>query len=929
MSTKIRRCLYIGLGGTGMNSILNTKKMFIDTYGEVPPMVGFLGIDTDGGAYKKTILSAKGEPVGLLPREQHSVQVEEPRPIYEHNREQLDWFPQENLYALTRMMDGAGQIRSNGRFALWYHAGNIVTKINQCLADITDARIIDNDQYSVLDNKPEIHVCFSVCGGTGCGTFINLAYLIRKHCTAYKCKLVGYGVLADVFETMIPGQMPNVKPNAYGAIKDLDFLMHLSMNSQKVHVDNMNDSYETNEQPFDAFFFVDNSNINGDRYLHVDDLCEMIGLSLVNAAGELSSASASTIDNVAKEIAAGNMDIKNKRAWASGLGVSQILFHTQMLVDVYARLAAKVLAEQLLNSDNDMTTTANAWIDMPQVNIRENNGQDNVIDFMFSRQPRFPIADIDDKRRPETEVNAWLTQVTEEDDEVKNYQDKVRELLSRIKNEIAKLVADHANRAGGVKETIDLLSTINGQIDLFLSEMNEEKSNLNMRVRPLEGTLQGAMKDLAEYHPPIIIGKNRTEEKVEEVKAIVTNLAVTKREIVRRTAAISFYNGLKVEIEKYLNKLIDLRDRLNNLVTELKSEVNILQNNIGKGSKNFQIDLTPNYAQRIAINKETLLVADFIQAININGHRGDILDLLNCNQETLKRSFLDYTVHTKEASQWTSLTIDDAIDKMDVNELKDVVRRALAKSEPLFPYSYQSVGMQPQKTAQQYFYIGVYDKGNNRLLKDGIVQEMITSTSRPEFCSIGSKDSIIFYRQVGVVPPYVITSLKTYEGKYDTVSERVNCHFDHVIEQRMARENYSLLPEEKQDITLEIWIKGFIFGVIRNIGGVYQYIDEENEEAVLDDYWTPLPASDNDRAQAFSAFKRLGESKLDRLVAKMEAEHLKMGDEQFAQLIADAKANYETKYSMLNLTRDQLNSRGYEDVKRLFIEEMNFVKKEL
>ena len=928
MSTKIRRCLYIGLGGTGMNSILNTKKMFIDTYGEVPPMVGFLGIDTDGGAYKKTIPSANGEPVGLLPREQHSVQVEEPRPIYEHNREQLDWFPQDNLYALTRMMDGAGQIRSNGRFALWYHANSIVTKINQCLSDITDARIIDNEKYSVLDNKPEIHVCFSVCGGTGCGTFINLAYLIRKHCTAYKAKLVGYGVLADVFETMIPGQMPNVKPNAYGAIKDLDFLLHLTMNSDKVHIANLNDSYETNEQPFDAFFFVDNCNANGDRYLHVDDLCELIGLSLVTAAGELSQASASTIDNVAKEIAAGNMDIKNKRAWASGLGVSQILFHTQMLVDVYARLAAKVLAEQLLNSDNDMTAVANAWIDMPQVNIRENNGQDNVIDFMFSRQPRFPLADIDDKQRPDTEVYAWLTQVAEEADEVKNYQDKVRELFSRVKTELAKLVASRANRAGGVKETIDLLSIIDGQIDLFLGEMNVEKTQFQSRVRPLEGTLQGAMKDLADYRAPLI-GKNRTDEKVEEVKAVVTNLAITKREIVRRTAAISFYNGLKVEIGNYQDKLADLRDRLSNLVNELKTEVNNLQNNIGKGSKNFQIDLTPSYAQRIAVNKDSLLVADFIQAININGHRGDILDLLNCNKDTLKRSFLDYTTHTKEASQWTSLTIDDAINEMNAEELKDVVRRALAKSEPLFPYSYQSVGMQPQKTAQQFFYIGVCDKGSNRLLKDGVVQELIAATSRPEFCSIGSKDSIIFYRQVGVVPPYVITSLRTYEGKYDSVSERVNCHFDHVVEQRMARENYSLLPEEKQDITLEIWVKGFIFGVIRNNDGVYQYIDEENEEAVLDDYWTSLPASDNDRAQAFGSFKRLGESTLDRLVAKMEEEHLKVGDEQFAQLKADAKANYETKYSMLNLTRDQLNSRGYEDVKRLFIDEMNYVKRKL
>ena len=55
MPTKVKRCLYIGLGGTGMKSILYTKKMFIDTYGEVPPMIGFIGIDTDDGEYKGSL----------------------------------------------------------------------------------------------------------------------------------------------------------------------------------------------------------------------------------------------------------------------------------------------------------------------------------------------------------------------------------------------------------------------------------------------------------------------------------------------------------------------------------------------------------------------------------------------------------------------------------------------------------------------------------------------------------------------------------------------------------------------------------------------------------------------------------------------------------------------------------------------------------
>lgn len=69
MATKIRRCLYIGLGGTGMTSLLHTKRMFIDTYGEVPPMIGFLGIDTDGGVYNRELLSKYG-PVRIEPNEQ-------------------------------------------------------------------------------------------------------------------------------------------------------------------------------------------------------------------------------------------------------------------------------------------------------------------------------------------------------------------------------------------------------------------------------------------------------------------------------------------------------------------------------------------------------------------------------------------------------------------------------------------------------------------------------------------------------------------------------------------------------------------------------------------------------------------------------------------------------------------------------------------
>lgn len=81
MATKIKRCLYVGLGGTGMKALLYTKKMFVETYGEVPPMIGFLGIDTDGAAYKKELPSKYGL-VSLAPNEQTPIQVEDARAAY-------------------------------------------------------------------------------------------------------------------------------------------------------------------------------------------------------------------------------------------------------------------------------------------------------------------------------------------------------------------------------------------------------------------------------------------------------------------------------------------------------------------------------------------------------------------------------------------------------------------------------------------------------------------------------------------------------------------------------------------------------------------------------------------------------------------------------------------------------------------------------
>lgn len=45
MKVRLNRCLFIGLGGTGVNSILKTKENYQKMLAEVPPIIGFLGLD--------------------------------------------------------------------------------------------------------------------------------------------------------------------------------------------------------------------------------------------------------------------------------------------------------------------------------------------------------------------------------------------------------------------------------------------------------------------------------------------------------------------------------------------------------------------------------------------------------------------------------------------------------------------------------------------------------------------------------------------------------------------------------------------------------------------------------------------------------------------------------------------------------------------
>lgn len=910
MANKIKRCLYVGLGGTGMNALLHTKKTFLDTYGEVPPMIGFLGIDTDSGAYKKVLYTVKGEEVTLSPNEQLPILAPDPRPIYDVHKEEMSWIPEKNLYALTGMTLGAGQVRTNGRFAFTVNYVHVANKVQSILDQISNARIAANDKYELLNANTEIHMVFSVCGGTGCGTFLNMAYLLKKE--APNCKLTGYAVLPDVFKSMARSGMAKVAPNAYGAIMDLDYLMHMGIGAKPFKLEYIKDNYEIKDRPFNSVVFIDNKNDNQDTYSHVDELTEMISLALVTSAGELSSASASVSDNLEKNILEGSMDIENKKAWAAGMGICELIYRNTEISRLYATKAAKIMIERLFNSCEDTDTIINAWIDSPEVNIRENNNNDHVIDFIADKNPKYDLS-INDPANAAPEVEQYL-QMNKIKDEV--IKDKVSALTTKVRGELRKLLVKHINKECGISTAQNLVQGILAQVDIFMNEMVSEKEELIDREPKYRTALDAAVASLKEHESKFFKTKSATESLEEDVMDAAKAMCICQREIVRRDAAIQVFNAIKAMLLEASEKVNLIKDSFLAVNKSLIDATARVQNNVDKVAQTFQIDLAQAMATSLSVNPEEIQISDFVRTL-----KGDlkIYGLTEYSAEEIEKMVMKYTLKLQTAQDISNTTIDDIIEKLSKEDFEKILKLAIQKSMPIFRYNYH--GHTPKENPRDSFYVGVPDKDHTRLKKDNIFKNLVPGNSDCDFASIGVKDKVIIYRQVGVVPAYTISALEDYHREYEVCN--VSCHIDDNLHTRMLREEFSLTPKRAtDDDLLDLWVKGFIFGLIKNEDGEYKFQSQEFGDA-LDDNWVSLSQY---RDEAFEMFKKYKSSVRKEFTDYLERLASSKGADAMHTILNEVKSNYLDKFSQIKMTKDEIKKHGFEKIRQLITDEINHAK---
>lgn len=933
--TKIRRSLFIGLGGTGMRTILHLKKLFIETYGEVPGMIGFLGVDTDRGEYSKELElkniasmgfiddseiyvegQNKGNKVRLERNEQVQITVEHPQALFRRNQDNYGWMPSNNNNALRSLTHGAGAVRTNGRFAIIANSESVEERVSMALTKVARANAV-GDKYELIDNKTDVYLIFSLGGGTGCGIFLDVAYLVRR-IAGDNCKLAGFGMLPEVFRAQMSNGVDRVRPNAYGALMDMDWLMgrNLDDNPVKLPLEG-GKTWSTNYTPFDACILVDNKNRNLDVYDETRQIEEMLALTLITSVGELSTANVSVLDNLAVDTTSGSFNVKGKKAWVSGMGVCEVIIRSDELRKIYAHMAAIHLVNQLLNKPADVNTEVMQWIDT--VKIREHDA-DDVIDYLIDIKFT-PLSSIDrsDYSDAMNVVTSFVNARQIDDEEVET---RLQNLISRVSDELRTLVINSLKRSEGmgVGATEDLLQGIESEVRVYLKEMTNELEYQKTLEAQYDETVRTACKDLKEKAKGIF--KIGIDDAKEEVCNLATNLARTKREIARRVKAITFYNDLLTKIGAYKNRVREIRQRLEIVANNSRSEISKLRQNIARNTETFQINITSRVEPTISLDSQNILISDFITSLK-EGNK--IFDFSELETSTIGVRLLQHTYNLDRAKEIGNMDINDVLVLLKKNGLfEELVRNMAAKASPLLLHNF--LGYIDKKPAINY-YIGVNRFEDSLFKKDDYFKNNVEEVGDVNFSNIGMKDRIIVFSQMNPIPPFAIDSISNKcKREYEDPENDICFHISTTILNEMKKTGYRLEPGNG-DNALELWVKGFIFGLINNEDGTYKYIDEENGDSLWD-YWIDLGKY---RDEAYKSFKERKSSIEDQFKKKIYNIISTNGLPYIQDILNRAKEDYIENYSQLGFSKEYLREhiKEYKGTVELIREEMEFVKKQL
>ncbi|HMF57232.1 MAG TPA: tubulin-like doman-containing protein [Pyrinomonadaceae bacterium] len=298
-----------------------------------------------------------------------------------------EWWPK-NI-PIQAINAGAGQVRARGRLVLFAKIGDIMSRVGKALDDVRLVKYNKQmyaERFDVSEREDiEIYIVGSLAGGTGSGMFLDVAFIARHHAETLSPSTNITGVLAlpRVFQRL-PGTTL-VKPNAYGALKEIERFTTLSSD------DNFSINYGRNvipikRPPFDLLYLIDSVNESGQVISETSDLLSLIADGLyIQIGSQIGTDSDNAVDNIKTQLSVAGR-VRGRSASYCSFGVASLSLPIRQYEIMMIDSARKLLSDGLLNGafpDSELEQEVVRFIETNK--LREDNA-DDVIDALIERE---------------------------------------------------------------------------------------------------------------------------------------------------------------------------------------------------------------------------------------------------------------------------------------------------------------------------------------------------------------------------------------------------------------------------------------------------------------------------------------------------------------------------------------------------------------
>lgn len=923
MAIKITRTLFIGLGGTGVKAILRTKQCFMDAYGEIPPMVAFLAIDTDKKIKDQKLESIKGKDVTLTDNEICFCPIDgNATQIYLGNQNEFGWMPKKNSSFLQKLKnEGAGQIRTNGRFLARYNAVTIsqyiTSKVNEIGAPLPlDCKFEYDMNSQGMQYPTNINIVGSIAGGTGSGLMIDIINLVAHtmNGTGLAFRVFPWMVLPDVFRHMAPGvASQNVFANAYGVLTEMDYLYHLEVTNNKPINFGFTSITSLDGSVYRTAVF-NNKNKAGIVFQSIDEITDAIGRCMFLPANGVDGTSIE--DNLSAASFAYN--IRDKKANYSSAGCSELVYDNQAVGNVIARSIIADLCQEETRAANDINALneATTWASSQAVAIEE-HGVDLLTDSLLSKY--WPGQITFDRNSDVSYINTTIEAATAAGyvlDEVKhNFEEKKSNVISLLDSEID----NYLKKPNGVGAAISFLEALLIDIEQSKNEMIDEQQECKNIIAANDYTNWDA--ELSNIRKPFWLGGGIDEDNANALSQTVSEHIAVKRDHLRHGWAIQFYTDFSTVIEGKLALYRQFRQILSVISNKQKSEIVSIQRK-AKAESKFQIYLHG----KDVLDYKRPDITSIITAFQTNN---SIKHLIGSSQESIERVLWNFAKNMPEVINAVNVSIEDKLSQMPDAEVKDLIERLKNLASPMWNTNLGGYVTQASPLSG-IFAIGCYDALNG-ILQEKFKDQFKIGSQNASFVTTRQTDRILLYRIECYSPIYAVNNLAGYKKEAEDGLGRDAYpvyYIDEQWHQRMVVENFDIYPKSVGDKVLPNWVMAIAYNFIKyDKNNNTYYIMSEKQGDILRGGYLSLGAR---RDVAFDTFQNM--KLYEEIEDNLQKMILEQGRPQVDSILKNVKSDiirYVDKYAQLSeieLDMVQRRDSAYQMVIDLLVKEVNYLR---